>query len=55
MLDKFALKTNNCALNVENSIKTRKKQKNNRLKIMSMPNQSQKAGIFFNTSPTFRL
>ena len=43
MLDKFALKINKCALNVENNTKKITKG----LKMMSMSNQSQKTGFFF--------
>ena len=45
MLDKFALKMDEYVLNVENDMKIKKITKG--LKMMSMSNQSEKAGIFF--------
>ena len=45
MLDKFALRFNKCALNIEIDMKIRKKI-TNRLKMMPMSNQFQKGGIF---------
>ena len=44
--DKFALKTNKRAFNVENDLK-KKQQKIKGLKIILMPNQFQKTGIFY--------
>ena len=46
MLHKFSLKIDKCALNVENKHENKKKITKG-LKMMSMSNQSQKAGIFF--------
>ena len=46
MLDKFALKIDDCALNVEKNMKLGKKRTKG-FKMMSMSNQSQKADIFF--------
>ena len=45
MLGKFALKINNCTLNVEKNMKLGKKRTKG-FKMMSMSNQLQKADIF---------